>query len=201
MNDTTGFAAFALYHSLKLHFSGSYDYIKYNGKTNVSKQTFSVRKDKYTFYRLSRKYPIEDLKNFYISNFIADNGKWVGDMTTSTGEENYKSWQKRNQSLTYQFENDLTGLFDKYKPVELIRVSDGYPKLLMELMEGNICIETLVIMNSIMGFLPMWREKIQDDIIWPNYEMRILKYTPFVQYQEQKCKEILRDKVKESAET
>jgi len=150
---------------------------------------------------LSRKYPIEVLKNFYISNFIADNGKWVGDMTTATGEENYKSWQKRNQSLTYQFENDLSYLFDKYKPVDLIRVSDGYPKLLQELMEGNICIETLVIMNSIMGFLPMWKEKIQDDIIWPNYEMRIAKYTPFVQYQEQKCKEILRDKVKESAET
>ena len=39
--DNTGFAAFALYNALKLHFtSDSYDYFKYHGKTNVSKTTF-----------------------------------------------------------------------------------------------------------------------------------------------------------------
>lgn len=202
MIENTGFAAFALYNSIKLHFtSESYDYIKYNGKTNVSPQTFMVRKDKYSFYRLSRKYSLLDLKNFYIANFLVDEKLWVGDMAGPTGEENYKNWQKRVQSLTYRFENDLDSLLNKYKPVDLIRVSDGYPKLLSELMEGNICIETVVVMNLIMGFIPMWKEKIQDDIIWPNYELRIRKYTPFIEFDERKYKQILKQKVKESAET
>ena len=44
MNEGTGFAAFALYNALKLHFtSKSYDYFKYNGKTNVTKTTFTER--------------------------------------------------------------------------------------------------------------------------------------------------------------
>ena len=63
MTENTGFAAYALWNALKLHFtSDSYDYFKYNGKTNVSKQTFSIRKDKYQFYKLSRKYSLEELE-------------------------------------------------------------------------------------------------------------------------------------------
>ena len=62
MTENTGFAAFALYNALKLHFtSESYDYFKYNGKTNVSPQSFMTRKDKYQFYKLSRKYNPEEL--------------------------------------------------------------------------------------------------------------------------------------------
>ena len=65
MTENTGFAAFAMWNALKLHFtSDSYDYFKYNGKTNVSKQSFTTRKDKYQFYKLSRKYSLEDFINF-----------------------------------------------------------------------------------------------------------------------------------------
>ena len=62
----TGFETFGLYESLKLHFSkDSYDFFKYNGKTNHSVQTFENRKDKYFFYKLSRKYTNkEDLVDF-----------------------------------------------------------------------------------------------------------------------------------------
>ena len=53
----TGYEAFGLYESLKLHFSkDSYDFFKYNGKTNISVTSFENRKDKYHFYKLSRKY-------------------------------------------------------------------------------------------------------------------------------------------------
>ena len=61
MTDAGGFEAFAMYHGLKLHFSGNYDYVKYNGKTNVTKDQFTIRKDKFSFYKLSRKYNREEL--------------------------------------------------------------------------------------------------------------------------------------------
>ena len=41
MEETTGFAAFAMFHAMKLHWTGDYDYVKYHGKTNVSKDTFA----------------------------------------------------------------------------------------------------------------------------------------------------------------
>jgi hypothetical protein len=201
MTDSTGFAAFALYNALKLHFtSSSYDFFKYNGKTNVSQDAFLKRKDKYTFYKLSRKYQMEELRNFYVANFLQGD-KWVGDMNTLEGEEVFKKWQKTQQSLTYTFENDIIYLFDKYKPKEMFQISGNYPNLLKELMEGNIQIETVVYMNMMMGFLEVWKKEITEDIIWPNWELRMRKYQPFIFDQEkiQKLESLLKEKIKEYA--
>jgi hypothetical protein len=187
-----------MFNAIKLHFtSDSYDYFKYNGKTNVSKQTFSTRKDKYSFYRLSRKFNLDELKNFYIANFLVEDIQWVGNMTGPEGDENYKKWQKVQQSLTYTFENDTIYLFDKYKPGEMFKVSGSYPNLLKELMEGNIHIETVVYMNIMMGFLPVWKKEIEDDIVWPNWEMKMRKYQPFLfdQSRIQKLESILKERI------
>lgn len=201
MTEVTGFAAFSLYNALKLHFtSDSYDYFKYNGKTNVSPQSFLKRKDKYTFYKLSRKYSLEELKDFYVANFLTGD-KWVGDMNTTEGEEQYKEWQKTKQSLTYAFQNDIMYLFEKYRPSEMFKLSGNYPNLLKELMENKIHIETVVYMNMIMEFLPVWKKEIEEDIIWPNWEMKLRKYQPFLfdQNTVQKFEDILREKIKEYA--
>ena len=201
MNEGTGFAAFALYNALKLHFtSSSYDYFKYNGKTNVSKDSFLKRKDKYTFYKLSRKYQIEELKQFYVANFL-DGDKWVGNMNTTEGEEQYQKWQKRQQSLTYTFQNDIMYMLDKVNdPNDLLIVKNNeFPKLMQYVTQGDTSLETLVIMNDIMNFFPMWNKEIYDDIIWPDFKMRCEKYAPFIHYDKKKFKEILKEKIKEYA--
>ena len=202
MTETTGFEAYALYQSIKLHFtSDSYDFFRYNGKTNVSKDNFSRNKAKYSFYKLSRKYSIEELKSFYIANFLETNVNWVGDISGIEGEENYKKWQKRNQSLTYRFEQDIIGLLNATQsPPEMLVVEDGqYPLLLKEMTYGNISIETVCILNDIMNFLPMWDKKISDDVIWPTYKRKIEKYTPFIVYDKNKFKEILKESLREHA--
>ena len=201
MNENTGFAAFALYNALKLHFtSDSYDYFKYNGKTNVSKQTFSTRKDKYHFYKLSRKYDIEQLKDFYVANFVSGNDKWVGSMLQD-GEENYTKWTKTQQSLTYTVENDIIYMSDKHHPLDWIYPRNGndYPMLLKEMMQGSITLETVVILVDMMELMPMWSERIKEDIIWPSYKLIIKKYTPFVHYDKNKFRNILRENIKENA--
>lgn len=198
MNENTGFAAFAMFHALKLHFTGSYDYVKYNGKTNVSKQSFSTRKDKFTFYRLSRKYSLDELRNYYISNFIVQEVNWVGDITGPDNEENYKKWQKRIQSLTYQFESDIVHVLDNHN--DIFKVESGnYPKLLVETMHGKIAIETLVILNDLLNFFPMWEKKINDDIVWPELKIKCEKYKPFLSYDKNKMKTILQEKIKDYA--
>lgn len=198
MNENTGFAAFAMFHALKLHFTGSYDYVKYNGKTNVSKQSFSTRKDKFTFYRLSRKYSLDELRNYYISNFIVQEVNWVGDITGPDNEENYKKWQKRIQSLTYQFESDIIHVLDNHN--DIFRVESGnYPKLLVETMHGKVAIESLVILNDLLNFFPMWEKKISDDIVWPELKTKCEKYKPFLFYDKNKMKNILQEKIKDYA--
>ena len=144
MNEGTGFAAFALYNALKLHFTSSYDFFKYHGKTNVSKDTFLKRKDKYSFYKLSRKYSLDELRNFYVANFVYGDSTWVGEMTGPSGEDVYKKWQKISQSLTYNFESDIIRILEQVNsPDELMKVrTGGYPALLVGAMQNSISIKS-----------------------------------------------------------
>jgi len=201
MTENTGFDAFALYNALKTHFtSSSYDFFKYNGKTNVSKDSFMKNKAKYQFYKLSRKYSLEQLRNFFLANFIYGDSTWVGEMLGPEGDKAYSKWQKTNQSLTYVFENDIIGLVGNDAPEQMLVVNDGqHPKLLREVMSGTIAIETMVILNDIMHFFPMWNRKISDDIIWPNWRLKCEKYAPFVTYDKVKFKNILKEIIIEHA--
>jgi hypothetical protein len=198
----SGFSAFAIFNAIKLHFtSSSYDFFRYNGKSNVTKQNFANRKDKYSFYKLSRKYRNEDLVNFYVANFLVKDITWIGDITGAEGEENYKMWQKRNQSLNYRFKEDIMYLVDKVSvSSDMIKVKDGqYPLLLNETMQGAVSIETLSILNHMMGFFEMWNKKISDTIIWPTWKMKCERYTPFIHYDESKYKETFKEAIKEYA--
>jgi hypothetical protein len=202
MTENSGYAAFAMYNSLKLHFtSKSYDYFKYHGKTNVSSITFLKNKSKYQFYKLARKYNLDELRDFYIANFL-EGDKWVGEIANADGEEVYKKWQKTQQSLTYTFENDIMYLLSNGgSPDEMLEVKpNSYPVLMHLVQLKQVSLETLCILNDIMKFFPMWDKKIDDDIVWPDFKMKCEKYTPFLNYDKVKFKAILKEKIKEYAE-
>ena len=206
MIENSGFAAYAMWNALKLHFLSDYDYFKYNGKTNVSKSTFAVRKDKYQFYRLSRKYSLDELKNFYIANFISGNSDWVGNILSAEGEENYKEWQKRHQSLTYLFDNDIIHLLEKVQGSDFWNMDDyfktyegGWPNIVTKLMQNQISLETVCILVDIVGCMPRWEKEITEDIVWPMWHKLIKKYTPFVQYDKEKYLHILKKRIREYA--
>lgn len=207
MNEFGGFEAYALYNALKLHFTTKYDYVKYNGKSSVSKDSFMLRKDKFSYYKLSRKYKQEELFGFYVANLLVKPKSWIGDLISEDADSEYKVWLKTQQSITYLFEQDVALLFDMVdKPEDLLRVVDGqYPLLYNMLLQDKIRLETVIILNDMMKFLPMWSRKIEDDIVFPDFVLRCEKYKPFLNYDKaklmQKLKEKLRcfDKVKEAA--
>ena len=196
MSENSGYATFALYHTLKLHFtSKSYDYIKYHGKCNISKDDFLNRRDKYIFYAISRRYNLQEAKYFFISNLFEKPKVWIGELNTSEADEVYKKWQKRNQALTYNFEQDIIALLDKVKkPIEMYLVHDGQePLILKELYYGNIAPETLIIINRLVdgGIFDMWIEKIHDDIVFPGVLFKLKKYEPFIDFDVVKFRKIL----------
>lgn len=198
MIENTGYAAFNLYHSLKLHFKGSYDYIKYGGKTTMSQDKFLQRADKYFFYRLSRRYSFEELKNFYIANFLVNPDIRPGPLELDEAQDIYKKWLGTVSSLRYNFENDVTYLIENYGD-KIFKVKNGqYPILLKLVMEKKVKLETMVILNDIMDFFPVWDEKIDDDILWPAMKLKCIKYAPFLNYDRSAYKKILKDTLKET---
>jgi hypothetical protein len=58
-------------------------------------------------------------------------------------------------------------------------------------MQEEISLETVVILNSIFGFIQRESEKVTDTIIWPDTKRKIEKYTPFVNYNKDKCMKLL----------
>lgn len=193
----TGYEAFSLYNSLKLHFtSKSYDYFKYNGKSNITIEAFENRKDKYHFYKLSRQNDKEDYINFLVSNFLVKESLWAGDLLQEEAVIAYKQRMATIQSLSYVFANDC----DKLKSSvvssnDLLKTDGDYPMLLTMVLRKEIQFETLVILNSFMNFLPMWDKKIADTIRYPEVSNKVKKYQPFLEFEKEKFKKIIMEKL------
>tara|TARA_X000001036_G_scaffold173931_1_gene164595 strand:- start:1719 stop:2324 length:606 start_codon:yes stop_codon:yes gene_type:complete len=182
MLKVTPFETYQHYLSLKNHFTNpKYDFFKYGSKTRASMASFNKRKDKYWFEKTSRKYSNKEIVNFLVSNFVStDNPQnlWIGEIINS-GERKYADWMKRQQSLTYLFkeqsnellsENDLESLFD---------CSRGHPKILKKFLGGNISLETLTIYEIIFHFSKNFDKKLNDPV-WESVNLKIKKYTPFL---------------------
>jgi hypothetical protein len=195
----TGYEVFCLYQSLKLHFTqDSYDFFKYQGKSKVTIESFENRKDKWHFTKLSRKFSNkEGCIDFLVANFLEDDKVWVGTLLTEEADGIFKQRQKVIQSLSYTFENDCNLLFANVTdPNELLKVIDGeHPLLLKKTMQKVIQIETLCILAKILDFLPMWNSKITDTIIWPLWQSKVIKYSPFIQFDEAKKRRILKNSI------
>jgi spermidine/putrescine-binding protein len=191
----TGYEAFCLYTSLKLHFnSDSYDYFKYNGKVSTSIGAFENRKDKWHFYKLSRRFTNEEQgRDFIVANLIHDSNVWVGNLLMEESSAEYRKRQKVIQSLTYTFTNDIESLMSQESPNDSLMVQDGeYPKLLQKLLHDEISLESICILNKLLNFLPSWDKKIADTIHYPNISRKIKKYTPFIPFEPTKYKLILK---------
>jgi len=178
--------------AMKLHFeSDTYEAPKYNYKTSAKPQTFWKRKDKYFFAKLAKRFDDpNELIQFYTSQFISDS-KWVGDMMND--DENYNEWQKRNQALTYTFEQDIYNLSDKVQTFDdLLMVSDGqHPVIISEYLGGTICIETVVILDKLTGFMKRADRQINETILWPDVSRKIRKYGFFINPDLEKMKKVV----------
>ena len=191
----TGYEAFCLYTSLKLHFnSDSYDYFKYNGKVSTSIDAFENRKDKWHFYKLSRRFANVDICcDFLVANLVHNHDVWVGHLLTNEADAEYRKRQKVIQSLTYTFTNEVESLMNHSQPNDLFIIQDGqYPELLTKMLHNEISLETVCILNKLLNFLPMWDRKINDTIHYPNVSRKIKKYTPFITFDTTKYKLILK---------
>ena len=198
----TGYETFGLYQALKLHFTQeSYDFFKYNGKTNVSVTTFENRKDKYHFYKLSRRLAQkDDMIDFIVANLVEDEKTWVGSLLMQESEVNYRKHQKVIQSMSYTFENDCKLIFRDciLNPNEVLMTDGDYPVLLKKGLQKLVNIESVCLLNNMLGFVPMWSKKIADTIHWPNYRMKLLKYSAFIPKDDVKYKLILKKVLNEN---
>lgn len=186
------FDCYKTYIALKNHFeTPSYDYFRYNGKVNASFDSFCARKDKYQFSKLSKK---EDVQSYILANFIAQKKiGWVGDLLSEEAETNFKTWQKRQQSLTYIISEDLSG-FDNLKEVIIVK-NNQHPILLKMYLQKKVCIETLIVIDRFTNMFEYWNKNINDPVVWPTVFMLVEKYKPFFKFDKNKFTNLLKEKI------
>lgn len=185
-----------IYLAVKLHFKEEkYNFKNSSGSIFIKPETFQKRKDRFMFHKISKKYSDDQILPLLISNFIINDKCWTGDLISAEGERNYLNWRKVTESMTHFYKEDLEKHFkDKEQFISLFNVPQGeYPKLLTELLEGNILIETMVILNNIFGYIQKWDSSIDDTIIYPKISRKIRKYGSFLEIDVSKYRKITKE--------
>ena len=195
----TPFETYQTYLSMKSHFTNSkYDFFKYGGKSRATVSSFNKRKDKYWFEKTSRKYSDEEVLDFLLANFVnADTPQnlWIGEMINS-GERTYAEWMRRKQSMTYIFKEQSEKLLSETDLEGLFSCSKGHPLVLKRYLGGEISLETLTILEKVFSFRKDFDKKLQDPV-WEVVNLKIKKYSPFLNINVFNYKKLLREMIHE----
>ena len=187
-----GFKAYKYYIAIKLHFTkDSFDVFTNRGSVKGTREAFNARNDRYIFEKLARKFPVDrDIIQYYVSNFAYGNEGVVYDLAEA--EENYAEWNKRKQSITKIFADDLSKiLMDAYKrkikESSIINFTlNQYPSILNLYLGKQIGIETLRIIDDFENLLGAWKQHSSMLLLWENEIRKVEKIRGFVKYDKDK---------------
>jgi len=186
------------YLAFKNHFTKkSYNYFKYGGKSKASVQAYNKRKDRYFFERMSRKKSDEEIKDYFLANFVECDDPdrlWIGEIISS-GEDNLKSWMKRSQTMSYMFKTEVEVFINKENFQQLFTIKgQSHPEVLKKYLQGALSIETMVILDIILEYVKNFDKKLEDPV-WETVSLKIKKYKPFLNINVNKYKSILKEQV------
>ena len=82
---------YLMYCAMKAHFGKTdYNFIKYGGKSRVSRNSFFKRKDRYFFVKLSKKYKTEnEIRNYFVANFMMEQRGYVANFNDDNYDDDY----------------------------------------------------------------------------------------------------------------
>ena len=93
-------------------------------------------------------------------------------------------WQKQQSSLSYTVQQDCQRLVDFMEKKQcsfnsLFETVGGHPPSLKLHIKQQICLETLIILDMLMGFMVQWDRDLKDPL-WEQLSFKIKKYKPFL---------------------
>jgi len=193
----SAYDTFCMYIAVKNHFTKpSYDYFKYHGKTNISRESFMSRKDKYQFHKLSRMYDENEMRDFLVANFFKED-MWIGTLLQEESDDNYRIHKSKVQALSYHFGNEIEKAFSTVAKTDDIFAVEkgGEPHIINLYMMHEISIYTLILLDEFVGFAKKFDKKLGDDYIWSKLSFKMKKLRPFLEFDKEKLKSILKEKL------
>ena len=192
------FDCYKTYIAMKSHFTkDSYDYQRYGNRLPRLKVTsFYKRKDRFFFEKMSRDFPDKEIEEFFVANFISGTDPasvYMADIIKN-GRNTYTQWQKRNQSLSYTFKEDVENIFENKKVDDVFDCKKGHPSILKSYLGGDTSLETMVICDIIFGYGKDFDKRLNDPV-WETVSRKVKKYKPFLNINVPRYKKILKEVV------
>ena len=186
---------YQMYCAMKAHFSkSSYNFIKYGGKTKVSRDSFWKRNDRYFFVKISKKYNNDEIKDYLLSNFIQNRNGYIANFN----DQNYENWLDRKMMFYNIFQQELKPYIKNFEP--LFEVKDGnHPTLLKEYLGKRVSLETMVILDELVDFSKKWDKQLGDDVVWPDIKNLMNNYKGFLTINKNKYRMKLLSLIEESS--
>ena len=186
---------YLMYCAMKAHFGKTnYNFIKYGGKSRVSRNSFFKRKDRYFFVKLSKKYKTEnEIRNYFIANFMMEQRGYVANFN----DENYEKWQNRQNNFHDIFTNEIQPMIQDFNSLFEIKKSE-HPKLMKEYLGKRISLETLIILDELVEYIKKWNEHLKDDLLWPDLKKLMNNYKWFLTFDKKQYRINLLTMIKES---
>ena len=185
------FQWYVKYLAMKKHFtSDGYDYHKYHGKVRASYEKFRTRNDAYFFEKLSRK---DNPEQLMLACMIKKPNAWIREIIEQEGEDQYIEWQRKIDSLSRIFKSDLNLLDDNFQ-ANFTAVNGQHPLIMTMYAQRKISLETITILAHIANIFSYWDKEIVDKIVSRDIIRLMKKYKPFLQIDEKKFKDIIRNR-------
>lgn len=195
----TGFKAFRYYLALKLHFNNDkYNVFENKGNIKYSYENFNSRNDRHIFEKLARKFDTDkELIQFLVANFAYGHDNMV--FAIEEANEYYLEWQKRKQSITRIFKDDLNTieLESQKNALSLDQIINftlnEYPSIIKLYLGKKITIECISILNDLLDFIPKWKQNQSGMLILETDIRRIEKIKGFIKYEDDRIKPIFNE--------
>lgn len=183
-----------LYTAIKLHFNNEgYDFFKYQGQLKFPPK-LSKRKDKHFFEWLSKK---DDPAGLIIANVADDPQVWIGNLLHEKAKETYLAWRKRQDTTAYTFQTEFRKLAYNF-PDAFTCIAGSHPLALKLYLQREVSVDTLVITNQVMAFLPNWDKVLVNDALWKTMRLSLIKYRGFVEFNEAEYRKIILNILREA---
>lgn len=185
------------YLALRLHFTTeAYDVIKQQGRVRASKQAFYKRKDLLAINKVADSYSDKEVVDFLVANFVSGD-RWGG-VFDLEAKDRYTGWKKRIESLSYSFQKEVSDLSLYCEKNNILfgdvflSTKNQHPYIIKQFLRNTVSIETMVILNKLLDFVPNLDIELKEDLIWPDISRIIKKYSPFLNFNKEKYGRLLR---------
>ncbi|AHY25228.1 DNA helicase loader [Pectobacterium bacteriophage PM2] len=179
----SGKSVYCLYLAIKQHFNGRYDVVKYNWVMRVSDVAYNKRRDKYFFEKLSDKYTLKELTLIFISNLVANQDAWIGDISDADALVFYREYIGRLKRIKQVFEDDIKNIYYFSKKVEVSALSEIFEynnkvgsSYIFKLLQSNvISFETFILLDSFLDIINKHDDQT-NDLVWSKYSTKLNGY-------------------------